>query len=766
VLAAPSGPKALAKLFSRAPLVECARCLWIEGVIPGATVTASIGTRPPVSVSTYRAGAHIDVPNGLREDETVTLSQVACGISGPPVTLPGVLAQEREMWPAPAPAVDEPLRVCQHTLQLRELLPGAQIVVARGPQEERPCFGAMEGSFTFADPLRGDDTVELRHEYPHPCEFVGRTRRLGVETGPPPAPWFPHPVCAGDRSVWVAGAALGATVVLLADGAPLCEARASAAEVPIPLPETGLGSAKTIGVRQALCFGGWSDTSTRQIVSLGPTRPPKIAERLHDCGWAVGVTNVDAGTRLSVRSAAWHGEIGFAVANGDARIDVPVWCPLLQGDTISVHTTRCGHDRAWPGVQVEPAPADLAPPIMDTADDAGGAVVVRGVVSGAVVSVEQVAAEDVAPATAGVLLGTAVATTDKVAVPIPRIASGTFLRARQRLCALASSPSDVVKLANYRTPRYVDDSTRRICQLTGPSDPGGLPHPFDTETIDLYGTDLGVSVEQGGRLWLFFGDSREGHRSARDADPIAWTTTPDLGPEGHDPPDLHWWLNEDGDFQRLVVDGLPELGNFEVPTGAFSYDGSLYLFVANEKMRTSHLARAVGGIPAQTPQLLYDVSTTVDGRDAPCGRWFVHVSPTVVRNAEWPGLPTAVGDGVLAFGTSPLPREQRLSRLVPDRGRAAAAAPKRLAASHGSRPDGPEVAQEKRARNGWDPSRADHAAVRRAATRRVVGRVAACDAALGDDLPVGRLPGRPLAVGAVVRRGLHIRPQRSAPRRR
>jgi hypothetical protein len=106
------------------------------------------------------------------------------------------------------------------------------------------------------------------------------------------------------------------------------------------------------------------------------------------------------------------------------------------------------------------------------------------------------------------------------------------------------------------------------------------------------------------------------------------------------------------------VENLPPLENFEVPTGGFGHAGKLYLFVAREKvngkMQTSHLAVTKG--PAHEPNKnlreLYRVASTLDdGLNAPAGPWLVHVSPTVIRNADWPGLPQASGDGVFLFGT-------------------------------------------------------------------------------------------------------------------
>ena len=85
----------------------------------------------------------------------------------------------------------------------------------------------------------------------------------------------------------------------------------------------------------------------------------------------------------------------------------------------------------------------------------------------------------------------------------------------------------------------------------------------------------------------------------------------------------------------------------------------LYLFIAREKvdgkMQTSHLAVSKQPVndPNQNLQELYKVASTLDGgANARAGAWLIHVSPTVVKNADWPGLPSSTGDGVLMFGTS------------------------------------------------------------------------------------------------------------------
>jgi len=652
VLAEPTNPSDLGRIQVRSPLLECGECMWIEGIIPGATVTATVGGAPLTSVEADSTGVHFDIPGGLGAGWPVSVRQDACGISGPTVSLSAPRAQAADTWPAPAPRIAEPVYECQQALYLYAMRSGAEIVLRRMGQKDRACFGAADGIFTYDEGLASGEVIALWQEFTaRECALISSAREVRALAGPPPAPHFPFPVCAGDRVVTVDGLIPLAVVELLVDGAPLCQARVKWPVARIALPQSGLGATQRIGVRQRLCDAGpWSETSSRRVTALGAASQPKIVEPLFDCGTAVGLLGLAEGSVAWVVSDHWGGPIGFAIAEGDERTDVDLWFSLIAGDRIGVRTLRCGLRIDWPQrVQVQPRP-DLAPPAMrDPADDCGGTVVVDHVVPGAIVEVEVVPFVATPPEVMGGVVGSVRATTTTAHVPVPVLAPNTLLRARQRLCDRQPGPSDVVMLGDAAAPAWED--TTRICQLTGAADPTGLPHAFDTTSIDVDGTDLGISVEVGQRLWFLFGDV-DTHDNG---DPIAWIDDEDLGPDGMRPPDLHWLLNERRVFQRLVVDGLDELRAFEVPTGAFSYGTTLYLFVATEQvgdaMHTSHLAVAEGGLSGSTPRLLYDVGSTLHF-GFPTGRWLLHVSPTVVRNADWPGLPDDTGDGVLLFGTS------------------------------------------------------------------------------------------------------------------
>ena len=127
---------------------------------------------------------------------------------------------------------------------------------------------------------------------------------------------------------------------------------------------------------------------------------------------------------------------------------------------------------------------------------------------------------------------------------------------------------------SYRVFEMRDEDVPRLQQFFEPclTGIGGDP---------LNGTDLGVPVEHGGKLYFFFGDAAP-YNDIVDDDPIAWMTTAD--PDDLEFwPDVHWIVNSAGRFQPLTVEGQT-LGNFEVPTGAFSWDGHLYVFIARAKL--------------------------------------------------------------------------------------------------------------------------------------------------------------------------------------
>jgi hypothetical protein len=197
-----------------------------------------------------------------------------------------------------------------------------------------------------------------------------------------------------------------------------------------------------------------------------------------------------------------------------------------------------------------------------------------------------------------------------------------------------------------RLVRFVERTTKRVCQLTGGQDAGYnnevKPHVNNTTAFDLIGTDLGTSfdhmVDGERRTYLFFGDT---HANDADSsgDAIAYTTDNDPEPDG-----LHLrFITGDNNWRRLVIPGV-SLGYFEVPSGGFSHAGRLFVFATTDhfsergpdKKLTDYMGRSVLASARDAGENFerhYDVSNC----NTTCR--FINVSPWKVNNDDWPGLP-------------------------------------------------------------------------------------------------------------------------------
>ena len=654
----------LAGLFCAETLLDCATCFWVNGVVPGATVRVTINGGAPLVATVQTDHAKFTLTGGARlhTGDVLTAQQNACAVAGPVVSLASPVAQRRAAWPQPAPLLDLPLLQCQSALRLSEVLPGATVVVNHEGQRSSACFASSRGRFGLPRRLKAGDKVAVRQVF-NGCELIGAEQEHTVLSDNPLPPSVVGPVCAGDRLIRIVDAIEGARIEIAADGRPLCTGIAYDASITVGVPSI-LG-ADELTVRQSVCdgqLGTWSDWSQPTPVrSLGPQSRPTIVEPLIAGGVAVGVVGLRKGAVVEVVSP--FGVVGRAVSNGDQRVDVPLWTPLVKDDRITLRTLRCGALVSWPGTARVGAMVDVAPPeLMSPACDCGGSVLVRQAVPGAIVEVYRAD-----PGPPFLLLGTARAGDATVSVDVPPLSGVEQLVAMQRLAGQRSSPGANVGVASPPHWHYEPNSAFRLCQFTRDADPGDRPHPMATTPLGLMGTDLGVPVEHGGRLYLFFGDSSE-FDDVSDPDPIAWMTTLDPDDLQDAPPDVHWILNSAGRFHPLTVNG-ESLGNFEVPTGAFAWDGRLYLFIARLKMEDPGRMTTSTLVVRHDTQWdfspLLPVSSTTGGQILVLGaddqlhpapypgrRWMLHISPTVVVNADWPGLPSSNGHGLLLFGSS------------------------------------------------------------------------------------------------------------------
>jgi hypothetical protein len=220
-------------------------------------------------------------------------------------------------------------------------------------------------------------------------------------------------------------------------------------------------------------------------------------------------------------------------------------------------------------------------------------------------------------------------------------------------------------------------STQKVCQLTGEVDLERQQFTSSrTETnFALKGTDLGAAVEHNGRIYFLFGDTHPvgpfiprpydpNEPRPHDGDSIAWI------PANADPEQC-LALNFIGvavpNFGNAYIsprvrkaDGtFISLGGFEVPTGGFSANGNMYVFFTTDFQRVGNIERMGRTVLARLDNesqnlftYIYDVSCRPGvGCDWPQVGSFINVAPVVVNNADVPGLPQGIGQGVLMFSS-------------------------------------------------------------------------------------------------------------------
>jgi len=231
------------------------------------------------------------------------------------------------------------------------------------------------------------------------------------------------------------------------------------------------------------------------------------------------------------------------------------------------------------------------------------------------------------------------------------------------------------------TGSHVPKSTARIAQLTGP----GTLNPLDP--WGGYGVDLGASTDHKtnpsdpGRLYIFSGDVtlcdllepdavRDGFVDPDryppwDADLVAYTDEGVLRKGGFafrvvsdlvraQPPAQGF----KSIYHPFTVERLGLLGTDEGPTGAFSYDGRVYVFVVAAGP-VSYLATSDQPDQPHTFALRFKFSSDK----------FWQVAPVVVRNADHPELPAQTGDGLVMIGQGGYPEGVHLAWMPLAEGR-------------------------------------------------------------------------------------------------
>ncbi|HYK42916.1 MAG TPA: DUF4185 domain-containing protein [Thermoanaerobaculia bacterium] len=656
VLRKPAGPGELSPVNLVSHLFECGQCIWFDGAFPGATVEMRAGTDVRGSVTSPDGNARMSISKTHLLD-VLQASQTACGIPSAVTSLPPPDPLPAVNFRVPAPEVDGPLFACQWQITVNEVFDGATVKIPRGSGDEFACFDRSSLRLNLAAPLKETEKIVASQAFPN-CEITSDVSSPPVVVGQPnlPPPFLWGPICAKDRVVRVSGLIPKAQVMFVnSAGADFAYGTAWDSTCDFPMPD--LFSVTSLRVKQGLCAPvQWSDLSNEVTLDKQATQGDlflKVVGPLFDCGRLVHVTGCAPGVTVYLISKIRGGQIGWAYAT-DYEVDIAADVPLLKDDFVHVEASLCGDRYSSPDEKVKP-PQDLRPPeVVSPVHDCGGMIRVKGVVQGATV---EVYVNDV-------FAGSARTAFAEANVPIPqRLKESDLVKARQSLCARTTDFGAAVKYHEDHDVSFVPFSgghfSERICQLTGKSDPEpGRAHLNDTTNWGVFGTDLGINFPHGGAHYFFFGDEGidASDGATADADPMFFTTDGKAEPSGFH---LHP-IGQSGTnvFRRLAVNGFPDLGNFEVPTGGFSWNNLIYLFISRLRMKASFLVKAAD--PHNAFDQVYAVDTDPVGAPErgvpeppnPTPSKFINVSPWVIRNSDWfPDVPSPTGQGLLIYGS-------------------------------------------------------------------------------------------------------------------
>jgi Domain of unknown function (DUF1929) len=424
-LAVQARPPVVGPVAYRSQLYVCGECMWLGGMVPGATFETRVGGALRSAGTSHTGEIHVHLSAPTAPGEIFETQQTACGIAGVPTPSPAPdgapITEERPQLEPPVVAA--PLRECQRTATVRNLYEGSQVTLDRSGGPDATGCPITKSQTFFTSPLVLGETVTARQEFPA-CRLKSPDAApVTVQSAEPvPPPSVRGPLCADATSVTLGDLLPGSKVEILESGTPLGTAEAHADTATFPVPPLGAGS--VITARQELC-GIWSAESDGVAVDPRPTRLPRpiIPGPLFECASVVRVTNLRPGVRVTVESTLLGAPIGEQMVFA-TEADVVVAPLLIEGDAIFAVQSGCGTSRSRDQA-VLPAPELIPPRVERPLNDCMTAVTVADVVPGARVDVY----------VNSIWRGSVDAGAATVQVSVSaRLRAGDRVKARQRLC--------------------------------------------------------------------------------------------------------------------------------------------------------------------------------------------------------------------------------------------------------------------------------------------------------------------------------------------
>ncbi|HKV41922.1 MAG TPA: hypothetical protein VJX67_22150, partial [Blastocatellia bacterium] len=381
-----AAPATIGGVACASHIYECGQALSFLGAVPGAMIEVSVAGQVRGQRVSSDGTAKISLSTPSRSTDTLTVTQTACGRTGPAVALPQpdsppLTAQGL----LPAPLISGPVYACQQGISIAGVVDGALVSLIETPGSTTEGLFATSTEMLLTKQLGSGGSISVMQTMPVGCQIQGTvSQELPINPTVPP-PTILGPLFAGDVYVGLANLIPGARIELLQGDVSLGTGTCSSSSQYFAVP--GLIRKQFIEATQSLC----SNTSARshrvRVKPAAVPGQPAVQAKLFQCGQSVGVSNLTPGALVSVYSAILGAPIGLAYATG-TQMDIRIAPLLAVGDQIYAVQERAGRfsPRSVPAA-VEPLPNQGAPAVVAPVGAGSSSVFVQNLVAGARVDV-------------------------------------------------------------------------------------------------------------------------------------------------------------------------------------------------------------------------------------------------------------------------------------------------------------------------------------------------------------------------------------------
>ena len=371
-------PLPLATPIIVSELNTCMADVLVDGLTPGATVIASIGSTSLANTSVTRTTQWIGldpkaaIPHGAVLEIYQQVKSGGQTVKSPVAkSLPISSLKLEKLEP---PVIAPPLQGCQTSIDVATVTPGSVFRY----ENEGMSGTTVSPAASFRGigfPLTPGKLIAVQH-MPR-CKLKSKEAIYTVDpVGAPPQPIIQHSICQKVPCFIASQLIPGATLVIVRYvnfpggskqfGADHEFGVGNETET-IYLGSKGMeltdpGGPVTFGVYQRLCGVIGKSTEVAIAVTGGPYSAPKVVEPVYSCVHALRVTGAHPGAWIQAIDATTKNPLSDLVVTPAGDFLLKLWFPTIAGASIFVRQAGCNADGDSQPVTVKKLPSKLPPP--------------------------------------------------------------------------------------------------------------------------------------------------------------------------------------------------------------------------------------------------------------------------------------------------------------------------------------------------------------------------------------------------------------------